>query len=301
MNLIRDRRDKVVELDAHCTARPRHLYRQRLERAHHFHDPELGRLASMAYDLEAEGMPYAQYSEQALLNSMFGNCIGCVHTTIAAGTAAQTSIAGGTFASAGVTANWDTTPPSTAQVWTGTGGSGATKNQYTNPHAFQATASAASSITIASQTMSTALTVGDFVFTMGTTAAPIGAWTVNTLYIGLTTQAVSGATQANVLSNEPTSTGSYARIVVPNNALNWVSATAAQPSVLASNLSWSFPASGAAWSSGASNLIQMFIADASTLAGGNVLAYGALGTPQAVNASGITLSFAIGAVTITLT
>jgi hypothetical protein len=45
----------------------------------------------------------------------------------------------------------------------------------------------------------------------------------------------------------------------------------------------------------------MFIADASTLAGGNVIAFGALGTPQSVNASGITLSFASGAVTISLT
>jgi hypothetical protein len=45
----------------------------------------------------------------------------------------------------------------------------------------------------------------------------------------------------------------------------------------------------------------MFIADALTLAGGNVLAIGALGTAQAVNASGITLSFATGAITLTLT
>jgi hypothetical protein len=49
----------------------------------------------------------------------------------------------------------------------------------------------------------------------------------------------------------------------------------------------------------------MFICDSSTgtTAGTNVnvLAFGALGTAQAVAASGITLSFASGAITITLT
>ena len=43
----------------------------------------------------------------------------------------------------------------------------------------------------------------------------------------------------------------------------------------------------------------LFIADASTLAGGNVIAVGALGTPQAVASAGITLS--VTALTISLT
>ena len=64
---------------------------------------------------------------------------------------------------------------------------------------------------------------------------------------------------------------------------------------------FSFTASSAAWSTGATNLVTAFIADAPTLAGGNVLAVGQLTTPQAVNASGITLSFASGQITITLT
>ena len=180
---------------------------------------------------------------------------------------------------------------------------GATINQYTAPHLFAATAVVASpaSFTIASQSIGLAVTAGDIIFNAGITALPqiCGMW--NTIYIGLTTQAVSGATQANVLSGEPTSTGSYARIVLPNNLITWTAATAAQPSVSVSADAWSFPASTAAWSTGSTNLIQMFIADAPTLAGGNVIAYGALGTPQAVNASGITLSFSSAAVTLSLT
>lgn len=122
-----------------------------------------------------------------------------------------------------------------------------------------------------------------------------------TWYIGLTTQAVSGATQANVLSGEPTSTGGYARIVVTNNTSNFPASSGFNPATTASGAIFSFPAStGSGWSTGATNLIQVFIADAATLAGGNVMGFGALTTPQAVNASGITLSFAIGALTVTL-
>lgn len=251
-------------------------------------------------------MPYAQYSEQAILAGMFGNCCGCVRTTIAAAATAQTAIATGSFATSGVSGNMDQTPNTTAMIWTGKPGTAGTQNQYTNPHAFLLTGSAATSLTIASQSNGLALTAGDFIFLGGsssaggaTTACP--CWQINTMYIGLTTQAVAGSTQANVLAGEPTSTGSYARIVVPNTIANWPLPTAASPSVLTAGGPFSFAASSAAWSTGATNLIQMFISDAPTLAGGNVLAYGALGTPQAVNAAGITLSFAASAITITLT
>jgi len=254
-------------------------------------------------------MPYAQYSEQAILNSMFGNCCGCVRTTIAAAATAQTSIATGSIANAGASGNMDQTPSSTGFVWTGhvptTGGT--TQNVYTNPHAFLLTASAATSLTMASQSIGPAVTAGDFIFTGGSsvaggsTTAGGPMWTLNMVYIGLTTQAVSGATQANVLTGEPTATGSYARIPVINNQANFPIASAASPSVLTAGGPFSFPASSAAWSTTSTNLIQMFISDGATLGGGNVLAFGALGTAQAVNASGITLSFASGAITITLT
>jgi hypothetical protein len=156
-------------------------------------------------------------------------------------------------------------------------------------------------LTIASQSIGLAVTAGDPIFNMGTPAAPQPLWYNNTLYVGLSTQAVAGATQANVLSGEPTSTGSYARVVLPNTAVTWNAATAAQPSVTTNLAAITFAASSAAWSTGATNLIQVFIADASTLAGGNILAYGALTTPQAVNAANITLSFSTTTLSISLT
>lgn len=249
-------------------------------------------------------MPFAQFSEQQILNSLFGNVLGKIKTGIAAAATAQTSITAGTFASGGATTTWDTaTPAATTQFFVGTPGSSGTQNQYTAPHMFLATAVVASpaSFTIASQSIGLIITAGDIIINMGTGAAPAAAFLNNTLYVGLTTQAVAGATQANVLSGEPTSAGSYARVVLPNNLITWNAATAAQPSVTNNLAVISFAASSAAWSTGASNLIQVFIADAPTLAGGNVLAYGALGTPQAVNAASITLSFATTTLSITLT
>lgn len=276
------------------------------ELEHAYRDPRLEKVAKIALERHAHMMPFAQYSEQAILNGLFGNCCGCVRTAISAGATAQTTINTGSIATGGVSGNMDQTPNTTAKIWIGTPGSGAMQNQYTAPHAFVLTGSAATSLTIASQSIGLAISVGDFIFTAGsasaggatTNAGPM--WQLNTLYIGLTTQAVAGATQANVLSGEPTSAGSYARIVVANNQTNFPIATAASPSVLSAG-ALTFVASTAAWSTGATNLVQCFIADASTLAGGNVLAFGALGVPQAVNASGITLSFAANALSISLT
>ena len=121
----------------------------------------------------------------------------------------------------------------------------------------------------------------------------------NTLYIGLST-ATYTSSQASILSGEPTSSGSYARIVVVNNQANFPLPTAASPSVLTVTTPQNFAAStSSGWSTGASNLNSLFIADASTLAGGNVIAVGALGTPQAVASAGVTLS--ITSLTIAMT
>lgn len=275
------------------------------ELEHKYRNSSTAEMARVARELQAVSMPYAQYSEQAILNAMFGNLAGQVATTIAAAATAQTSIAlRGSIGSG----NADTTPGTGSMIWTGTPGSGSTQNAYTAPHSFINSGGAPSgtAFPIASQSIGLAVTVGDFVFLGGGSAAggtttAIPSWQLNTLYIGLTTQAVSGATQTNVLSGEPTSTGSYARIAVLNNRTNMPLASAASPSVLTAGGPFSFAASTAAWSTGATNLVQMFITDAPTLGGGNVLAFGPLGTAQAVNAAGITLSFASAAITITLT
>ena len=252
-------------------------------------------------------MPFVQYSEQAILAGIFGNCCGCVRTTISAAATAQTAINTGSIATSGVSGNMDQTPNTTATIWTGKPGTSSTQNEYTNPHSFLLTNSAATSLTIASQSIGLAVTVGDFIFTQGSSSAG-GAttnagpeWHLNTLYLGLSTAAGS-ASQSSLLSGEPSSTGSYARIVIPNNQASFPLPTAASPSVLTAGGPFSFAAStSSGWSTGATNLTAMFLADAPTLAGGNIIAAGALGTGQAVNAAGITLSFASGALTIQLT
>lgn len=280
-----------------------------------FRDPKLAGMAKIARDYAVE-MAYAQYTEQAILAGMFGNCAGMVRTTIAAAATAQTSIATGALANGGASGNMDQTPNSTANIWIGTPGTTPNFNTYTAPHAFVLTAATATTMTIASQSIGLAITAGDAIFLGGSasaggaTAGVIPSMSMyQRLYIGLSTQAFSGATGANVLAGEPAASNGYARIgagtstptILWNNQANWPLPTAATPSVLTTaNGPWSFPASTGSWASG-SNLQTMFIADALTNGAGNVLAIGQLGTAQAVAASGITLSFATGAITLTLT
>jgi hypothetical protein len=301
-----DTLERIRPTTLHLTVRHPEIVRPKVEK-YHFRNEEIEKIAREAERFDATMFPYAQYSEQAQLNAMFGNCCGKVRTTIAAAATAQTAIATGSFATNGASGNMDQTPNGTAFIATGTPGSGATQNQYTAPHSFLLTAASATSLTIASQSIGLAVTAGDCIFLAGSASAggsivaPGPMWTLNTLYLGVTTQAVSGATQANILSGEPTSTGSYARIAIPNIQANFPIATAATPSVLTSGAAFSFPASSAAWSTTSTNLIQGFLSDAPTLGGGNVLAFGALGTPQAVNAASITLQITSAGLTISLT
>lgn len=107
-------------------------------------------------------------------------------------------------------------------------------------------------------------------------------------------------TSAAILAAEPTATGSYARVSVINNPANFSAASGSVPAQKVNAATITFPASSAAWSTGATALMIYFIADVSTLAGGNLLAYGYMTNPQTVNASGITPSFAASAVVQTL-
>ena len=268
------------------------------EGALRFYDPEVEEAARIAKAVGAEMMPFVQYSEQAILNGLFGNFTFQGNQTISAPAAATTSVTiRGTVGSGSA----DATPGQNSVWFFGTPGTGASINQYTNADVLTATSgSTGTSMAISSQTVGKSRAVGDSAFSLGTVGAPLPAHFNNTYYIGLSTAAASVA-QATILAGEPTSTGSYARIVVLNNRANFPSATAASPSVMTLGGPFSFAASGAAWSTGATNLVTMFIADASTLAGGNIIAAGTLGTPQAVNSAGITLSFGAGAITISLT
>ena len=291
-----------------------------------FHNPVLKGMSDIAKAHQIE-MAYVQYTEQALLASMFGNAMGGVRTTIAANTATTTSIATGALASSGQSGNMDTTPTSTARVFNGHPAAAPNFNNMSVIQSFLLTAAAATSVTFSSITTGYAVTttatlnLTDVLFIAGsaTAAGFAGGFSspslsmYQNLYIGLSTQAFSGSTQSNLLSGEPTvATGGYARIGYPaggsspttlwNTQLNFPAPTAASPSVLTTaNGPWSFSQSSASWSTGATNLSSMFIADQYSVGNGNILVAGALTTPQAVGAANITLSFANAAITMTLT
>jgi hypothetical protein len=294
---------KTVQLTAHAVLRPRRSLVRPTLQTYRFRNRELERMARSADAVGARMSPYVQYTEQAQLSTMFGNFVARVNGAISAPAAATTSL---TVMGTAGSGNADVTPAS-GMVWVfATPGSGATINAYSNPDVLTATGGSATTFTIASQTVGKSRAVGDCAFSMGTTAAPLAAWQVNTIYIGLSTAAAT-ASQAAILAAEPViGTGAYARIPVLNNPANFPAASAASPSVLTCGGPFSFPASTAAWSTGATSLATMFMCTnaTGTAIGTNnfqLLLAGALGTGQAVNTTGITLSFAASAITITAT
>lgn len=320
------------------------------------------------------GMPWGTAVEPKILDGFFGNLIGCVRTAVAAAATAQTAINTGSVATGGVSGNMDVTPGNNTYVIIATPGAGATQNQYTKASLFLVASSTATVMTIASQSFGPGISVGDFIFQIGTTTTLGALMMLNTLYVGLSTvgatttvaagsdlgvlpttpitvvstgvanggaaltnggsftatgtllidsslglqtvaytgvtattftgctggvgtidttsTVVQAPTQAQILAGEPTATGSYARVAMPNTPANFSAATGSIPAQKVNAASVSFPASTAAWSTGANGLNLWFIADAPTLAGGSVIAYGYMTVAQVVNASGITPSFA---------
>jgi hypothetical protein len=123
----------------------------------------------------------------------------------------------------------------------------------------------------------------------------LGSGAPATVYFGLTQQAVAGATDALLLSGEPSATGSYARVAVTNNNTNFPAATGSNPTTKNCHAAVGFPAStGSGFSSGSGTLGTLIACDAATLGAGNVLWYGQITSSGSlvVNASGITISFA---------
>lgn len=122
-----------------------------------------------------------------------------------------------------------------------------------------------------------------------------------TLYIGVSTAAFP-TTDALLKSGEPTSAGSYARIVVTNNNTNFPAASGSNPATSKLHIAFAFAASSAAWSTGGTPIASWFISDSPTLASGNILWSGAcVPATDIVNGIGVTFSFAIDALTFTLT
>ena len=122
-----------------------------------------------------------------------------------------------------------------------------------------------------------------------------------TLYMGVSTAAFP-TTDALLKSGEPTATGSYARIVITNNATNFPAASGSNPATSKLHVAFSFAVSTAAWSTGGTPLQSWFFADAPTLGAGNVHWSGAcVPATDIVNGAGVTFSWAIDAQSYTLT
>jgi len=117
------------------------------------------------------------------------------------------------------------------------------------------------------------------------------SFTKPTAFIGLST--ADPADDGSGLAEPTIPTGGYARI--ETEGADWDAAAAG---AVANAAALAFPISTDAWSTGETPLTHFAIFDAAS--GGNMLAHGALDTPRTVDAAGITLSFAIGELDITL-
>lgn len=243
------------------------------------------------------------FAQTLILDDIFGPAIGCVRTAISAGATAQTAINTGSVANGGASGNMDSTPANNSIVLIGTPGSGATQNQLTNVAAFVVSSSTATVMTIPSQSIGPARAVGDYIFYLGLTTQT-GPIFNNTLYLGLSTQAWSNTvTDANLKTGEPTSTGNYSRLAIANSSTQWPLATGptAGISTVKNANTQTMATSNAAWSTGTTALASMFFADASTLAGGNILWSGALSPATDIcNGTGVTFSFSANALQQTL-
>lgn len=113
-----------------------------------------------------------------------------------------------------------------------------------------------------------------------------------TVYVGLDTTADNDADSAKV----EVSGGSYARVAVSSSLANWAGTQSAGSTVASSGSSGTtsnngtitFPAPTANWGS----IVGFAVYDAAS--GGNLLWYGALGTPKTVNNGDPAPSFAAG-------
>ena len=246
-------------------------------------------------------MPLGNALEPVILDQLFGNLVGQVNQTITAPAATTTTIT--VMGSAG-SGSMDITAAS-GQIFVlatpsaSIGNTSSTPNNYTNVDVITAASgSTGTSIHIASQTIGKSRAVGDAIFLFGTTSSDIPIYSPNTGYLGLSTQGFSGATDANLKTGEPSS-GAYARVAVIMNRANWPAATGVAPAALSLNTSFSFIQSTGSWASGAT-LNTGFISDSPVLASGNIIWYGQLNPTVVVNASGTTVTFGVGSITLQL-
>lgn len=117
-----------------------------------------------------------------------------------------------------------------------------------------------------------------------------GAYTVPTIYVALSS---STPTESGGNVTEPPQ-ASYARVATA--AVDWNTATVADPSVMDNTNALTFPTAAEDWESGA-DMTHFVLYDASS--GGNALAWGALTTPKPI-LDGDTAEYAVGAFIINL-
>ena len=116
------------------------------------------------------------------------------------------------------------------------------------------------------------------------------------LYLGFTT-ATPGTSGS--FTNEPTSTGGYARLAIGATGTTKFAAATAQV-ITNSNGALTVATSSAAWSTGATALTYWFISTSGTIGAGTMLFYGALGSSITVNAANLAPSFATSQLSLTL-
>jgi len=146
--------------------------------------------------------------------------------------------------------------------------------------------------------MATGLAIGlrqqqmDFIFQGASAGTAPSA-----MFLGLKT---ADPSDDNSTGTEPTAgTGNYGRLTCTPGTTNWNAATstAGSASSVTNKVALSFAASNAAWSTTTTSLTFAILMSASTA--GTYYGRASLTAGQAVNATGITLSFAIGALSWT--
>lgn len=244
-------------------------------------------------------MPIGPHFEPLILDQMFGSVIAQMNQTITAPAATTTSLTVmGSTGAGGI----DVAIPNNSYILIGTPGSSGTQNQYTNVDVLRVSALAnagATTLTIPSQTIGKSRAPGDFIFFLASTTTLGPVLFPNTVYVAMSQQAFSGATQTNLLSGEPAAANGYARIAVLNNNANFPDATGTAPAQVSLNTAFSFPTSSGSWASGAI-LNTGFMADSPTVGAGNVIWYGQLNPTVTVSASGTTVTFGVGSITLQL-
>lgn len=121
-----------------------------------------------------------------------------------------------------------------------------------------------------------------------------------TYFVGLATATIATADTGITVVEPPTTSGgnptAYARVSFTNNATNWPAATVVNLIGQKQNaVAINFPQCSTNWGT----VTYFFMADTSAVATGSIVGFGALTTSKTIS-SGDTASFAINAVTITL-